>query len=291
MNNKIIVWLIIAGAAIILLSNSLYRVMEFERVVVLRFGALHQSDVPPGLRVKVPLIDEVRRFDGRVLTADAAPENFYTIAKKRLEVDSYAKWRIADVDAYYRTTGGREDRAENRLEARINDGLRNEFGRRTLSEVVSGERDQLMENLTNDLNSVVRETLGIEVLDVRVKKIDLPREVSDSVFNRMAAERRKLADEYRAQGQEESEKIRAQADREVTILEAEAYRDAERLRGEGDAQAAAIYAEAFGRNPEFYSFTRSLRAYTESFAGREDMLVLDPDSDFFKYLDQPTGRR
>ena len=286
MNTRIFSTLLLLVISVLILNGSLFRVQEIQRAVVLRFGALQDVDVTPGLHVKLPLIDEVRLFDGRVLTLDATPESFYTVGKKRVEVDSFAKWRIDDVEEYYRATGGDEAVAQVRLTARINDGLRNQFGTRTLHEVVSGERDQLMADLTRDLNATVRESLGVEVIDVRVKRIDLPREVSNSVFNRMSAEREKLAREYRAQGEEAAEKIRADADRQVTILEAEAYRDAQQIRGEGDAQATATYAAAFGKDPEFYSFTRSLRAYTESFNKREDILLLDTESEFFKYLDR-----
>ena len=286
MNTRSTSMLILVVAALVALSGALFRVSEIERAVVLRFGALVNADVSPGLHIKIPLVDEVRRFDARVLTLDARPESYYTVGKKRLEVDSFAKWRIADVENYYKSTGGNLAVARNRLAARINDGLRNEFGTRTLHEVVSGERDQLMEQLMVNLNSTVRDSLGIEVVDVRVKKIDLPREVSDSVFNRMSAEREKLAREYRARGSEEAEKIRADADRKVTILEAEAYRDAERIRGAGDATAAAIYAASFEKDREFYSFTRSLKAYENAFSGRQDILLLDAQSEFFKYLEQ-----
>lgn len=286
MNGRIASALMLLAVAIVILNGSLYRVLQTERAVVLRFGALQNADVPPGLHVKIPLVDEVRTFEGRVLTLDATPESYYTVGKKRLEVDSFAKWRIANVEKYYTATGGDETIARNRLAARINDGLRNQFGTRTLHEVVSGERDQFMAELAAEMNASVLESLGVEVLDVRVKRIDLPREVSESVFNRMSAEREKLATEYRAQGQESAEKIRADADRQVTILEAEAYRDAEQTRGDGDARATAIYSSAFGKDPEFYSFTRSLRAYVDSFSSRQDILLLDTESEFFKYLDK-----
>jgi membrane protease subunit HflC len=272
------------AVALTVLNGSLYVVKETERAVVLRFGRLIQVGTEPGLHVKIPLADEVRKFDARVLTLDSQPESFYTLEKKRLIVDSYAKWRIDDVENYYRATGGDETIAQNRLSARINDGLRNQVGKRRLHEVVSGEREELMTELTAELNEAVKQSLGIQVVDVRVKRIDLPPEVSDAVFNRMSAEREKLAREYRSQGKEQAEKIRADADRQVIILEAEAYRDAERTRGDGDAKAAAIYAAAYNKDPEFYSFTRSLRAYEQTFAGGDDVMLLDPNSDFFKYL-------
>ncbi len=291
MNGKIVAYTLLLVASLLALTGSLYVVRETERAVVLRFGALIDVDSEPGLHVKIPLVDEVRKFDARVLTLDAPAESFYTLEKKRLIVNSYSKWRIADVETYYRATGGDENAAMMRLAARANDGLRNQFGKRRLHEVVSGEREKLMTDLTAELNAAVKDTLGIEVIDVRVKKIDLPEEVSDAVFNRMSAEREKLAREYRSQGKEEAEKIRADADRQVTIIEAEAYRDAERARGEGDAEASAIYAAAFDKDREFYSFTRSLKAYESSFAGPEDVLILDPKSDFFRYLNESRGQR
>ena len=271
--------------------NSLFVVKETERAVVLRFGRLVDTDTSPGLHTKIPFVDEVRKFDGRVLTLDSQPENFYTLEKKRLIVNSYAKWRIEDVETYYRATGGDESVARNRLAARANDGLRNQFGVRRLNEVVSGQREQLMAELTAELNSAVQESLGIRVIDVRVKKIDLPEDVSQSVYDRMSAERQKLAREYRSRGKEEAEKIRADADRQVTILEAEAYRDAELIRGEGDAKSAGIYADAYSKDPEFYAFTRSLRGYEQSFSSQGDVLVLDPKSDFFRYLNDRSGRQ
>ena len=217
---------------------------------------------------------------------DATPASFFTVEKKRLIVDSYAKWKIADVETYYKATGGVERVAENRLARRVNDGLRNQFGTRTLREVVSGERDILMQNITEDLNSTVLAELGIQVVDVRVKRIDLPDEVSNQVYRRMTAERNKEAQELRSTGKERAEKIRASADRERTIELANAYRDAEKIRGEGDAEAARIYADAYERDPEFYSFMRSLTAYKSAFSNKGDIMLVEPDSDFFKYLNQ-----
>jgi membrane protease subunit HflC len=267
-------------------NSTLYVVSEFERGVKLRFGKLIESDIQPGLHVKVPFVDDVRIFDARILTVDAQPASFFTIEKKRLIVDSYAKWRIANVETYYKATGGVESVAHNRLANRVNTGLRNQFGTRTLHEVVSGERDLLMKNITDDLNRTVLESLGIEVVDVRVKRIDLPQEVSGPVFRRMTAEREKEARELRSTGKEKAEKIRAAADRERTIELANAYRDAEELRGEGDAEAAKIYASAYQEDPEFYSFVRSLNAYKQSFSNKGDIMLIEPDSDFFKYLKQ-----
>lgn len=270
---------------IALLANaSLYVVKETERAVVLRFGKLINDDVPPGLHVKWPFADVVKKFDARILTMDARPESFFTNENKRLIVDAFAKWRIVDVDSFYRSTGGDEQLAQNRIAIRVNDGLRNEFGSRTLKEVVSGQRDELMQSLIKILNEQVNDSLGVEVIDIRVKRIDLPAEVSQEVFRRMTAEREKEARELRSVGKEEAEKIRAAADRERTVIEATAYSDSERIRGEGDARAANIYAKAYNKNPEFYAFVRSLTAYRESFRDKNDLLLVDPESDYFKYL-------
>ena len=290
MSGRNLAVVLMALVALMALSGSIYVVKETERAVVLRFGKLANADVEPGIHVKLPFADEVRKFEARILTVDAPAENFYTIEKKRLKVDSFAKWRINNVETYYRATGGSEQVANSRLAARINDGLRNKFGTRTLHEVVSGQRDELMHELTDELNGAVSSSLGIEVVDVRVKRIDLPEEVSDSVYNRMAAEREKKAREYRAKGMEQAEKIRAEADREKVVIESLAYRDGQKLRGEGDAQAAAIYAAAFNQDAEFYSFMRSLEAYRKSFSGKQDMMVLEPDSDFFRYLRRSDGQ-
>ncbi len=291
MSTKSLLSLIGLLVLIALVSSSVYIVNQYERAVVLRFGALVKSDVKPGIHFKLPLTDKVRRFDGRLLTADMSPESFYTVENKRLVVDSYIKWRIKDVDTYYRTTSGDERLAADRLGQRVADGLRNQFGRRTLHDVVSGQRDELMAELKTTINESANTLLGIEVVDIRVKRIDFPPEVSQSVFARMAADREKEAREYRAQGKEQSEVIKADADRQKVVLEANAFRDAERLRGEGDAKAAAIYASAYNKDPEFYAFTRSLNAYKKSFSGKEDLMVLDPKSDFFRYLNDPQGKK
>ena len=281
MKTVIVLMVIILGA-----NSTLYVVSEFERGVKLQFGKLVEADIQPGLHVKVPFVDNVRIFDARILTVDAQPASFFTIEKKRLIVDSYAKWRISNVETYYKATGGVESVAQNRLANRVNNGLRNQFGTRTLNEVVSGERDLLMKNITDELNATVLDSLGIEVIDVRVKRIDLPQEVSSQVFRRMTAERDKEARELRSTGKERAEKIRASADRERTIEVANAYRDAEELRGEGDAKAASVYAAAYKQDPEFYSFMRSLNAYKTAFSNKGDIMLVEPDSDFFKYLNQ-----
>ena len=291
MSNRGFLALLVIVVALIVGSSSFYIVTEYERAVVLRFGRLVNADVPPGLHFKVPFADKVRKFDGRLLTADMRPESFFTVENKRLIVDSYIKWRVKNVEIYYKATGGDETVAAERLAQRVADGLRNQFGRRTLHEVVSGKRDELMSELTFNLNAVSEGLLGLEVVDIRVKRIDLPPDVSDSVFARMAADREKEAREYRSKGKEQAEVIRADADRQRAVLEANAYRDAERLRGDGDANAAAIYAEAYNKDAEFYAFVRSLNAYSATFDGKDDLLVLDPGSDFFRFLKDPSGKK
>lgn len=289
MSTKSLVWSLITAFVLFIASNALYVIKETEKGVLLRFGEVVNPDIKPGLHIKMPFVNNVRKFDGRVLTVDAQAERFLTLEKKALIVDSFAKFKVVDTARFYTATNGEIQRATGLLSQRINDGLRNQVGIRTIQEVVSGERDQLMRNITMELNKLANEELGVVVLDVRVKKIDLPPDVSESVYQRMNAEREKEAREHRAQGQELAEGIRAAADREATVLLSEAYRDAETIRGEGDAQATSIYASAFGNDPEFYSFTRSLRAYQDSFQGAGDILLLKPDSDFFKYLKSPDG--
>lgn len=282
--------LVLIAALLLLGSSTLYVIQETEKAVKLRFGRLIETDIQPGLHFKIPLAEKIRKFDARVLTLDAEPSSFFTVEKKRLIVDVFSKWRIVDVDTYYRSTGGNEMVAQDRLASRVNDGLRNQFGARTLHEVVSGERDQLMQHLTDSLNTTVRDSLGVEVVDVRVKGIDLPPEVSEQVYRRMKAEREKEARILRSEGGEQAEKIRADADRQKTILLANAYRDAEQTRGKGDAQATATYAGAYGKDPEFYAFVRSLNAYREAFSSKGDVLLVDPDSDFFRYLNSQKGK-
>lgn len=271
--------------AVIIISQSIYVVSEIERAVKLRFGEIVEFDVQPGLHFKWPILNSIRYFDGRILTLDAVPQRYLTSEKKALMVDSFIKWRIKDVAKYFTTTGGDEERAKRLLSQRVDTGLRNEFGVRTVKEVVSGERDQLMNSLATSLDKIAQQELGVEVIDLRVKKIDLPFEVSDSVYNRMRTERERLARELRAQGNEVAEKIRATADKDKTIILADAYREAEETRGSGDAKATATYAEAYTKDPEFYDFTRSLKAYQSTFQSKGDILIIDPDSDFFKYLD------
>ena len=271
----------------IVLSNSVYVISETQRGVLLKFGEVVKSDLEPGLHFKTPFVNSVRKFDGRILTVDSTPERFFTQEQKQLIVDSYAKFRVVDTAKYYTATSGEEFRAAALLSQRINDDLRNQVAGRTVQEVVSGERDQLMEAVKARLNETVLAELGIEVIDVRVKKIDLPNEVSQSVYRRMNAEREKEARELRSEGKEIAEGMRAEADRKVTVIEAEAVRDAEIIRGDGDATATRIYADSFNRDPEFYAFTRSLNAYQQTFSTGSDIMRLQPDSQFFQYLRDP----
>lgn len=281
---KKILALVLTFFTLIIVGNTLFIVKQTERAVMLRLGALVNSDIEPGLHVKIPWVNTVRVFDARIQTEDSTPERFLTLEQKALEVDSYAKWRIVDVGQFYVSTRGDVATAGSLLAERINDGLRDQIGNRNLQEVVAGERDQLMLDLTAELNETTATDIGIEVVDVRVKRIDLPDDVRSSVYERMITERNREAQELRSRGEELAIGIRADADRQAVIFEAEAYRDAERIRGEGDAEATSIYAEAYTRDPEFYAFTRSLNAYRETFSSKGDVLLLDPDSDYFKYL-------
>lgn len=290
MNNRVLSIVIGLLAVFFIASNTLFIIKETERGVMLKFGRVVNSDIPPGLHFKIPMVHEVRKFDARVLTLDIRPQRFLTVEKKAMIVDSFAKWRIKDVTTYYTATNGEEATAVRNMDQLINEGLRNAFGEHSLQEVISGERGQLMETLTESLNRTTLRRYGIELVDVRVKRIDLPEQVSDSVFSRMKAEREREAREHRSKGKEQAEVIRADADRQRTILEAEAYRDAEQLRGEGDAKAAAIYAAAYTKDPEFYSFVRSINAYKASFGSKSDLMVVDPNSDFFRYLKDSSGK-
>ncbi len=289
MNNRLISIVILLGLVFIGLSQSLYIVNERERAVLLRFGEIVAPDIAPGLHVKAPFIDKVRIFDGRLQALEVPQARFLTLEQKAVIVDAYIKWQIKDVQRFYKATNGDLFRVKQLLTARADSRLRNSFGGLTLNEVVSGRREEMMQSITDNLNMVALDELGVVVRDVRVKKIDLPEDVSDSVFRRMASEREKEAQEYRSKGKEMGKAIRANADRERRVVLAEAYRKAEIMRGEGDAESAAIYAEAYEKDPEFYSFYRSLQAYKSSFNSRSDVLLLEPSSDFFKYLKKSTG--
>ena len=286
MSKQTLVGLLLA-IVLVTLSNSVYVIRETERGVLLKFGEVVDPNLLPGLHLKVPFVNNVRKFDGRILTVDSSPERFFTQEKKALIVDSYAKFRVTDTAKYYTATNGEENRAAGLLAQRINDGLRNQVAVRTVQGVVSGQRDELMLAIAAQLNEVANEELGVEVIDVRVKKIDLPPDVSEAVYRRMNAEREKEARELRSEGKELAEGIRAAADREVTVIEANAFRDAEIIRGNGDAEATRIYADAFNQDKEFYSFVRSLQAYRETFGSGGDVMLLQPDSQFFQYLRNP----
>lgn len=276
--------------SLVIASNVLYIVKETERGVLLRFGEVVDANLQPGLHVKVPVMHKVRKFDARVLTLDYTPQSYLTQDKKPLIVDSFVKWRIKDVSKFYTATSGDEIAASRLLASRVDDGLRKQFAQRTVHEVISGQRDELMDDLTVKLNQVILADIGVELLDIRVKGIELPERVNEDVYKRMRSEREREAREYRSRGRELAEGIRADADRRRTIIEANAYREAEKIRGDGDAQSARIYADAFNKDREFYSFVRSLKAYQETFSADRDVMILDSDSDFFKYLGAPKAK-
>jgi len=269
---------------LILLSLSTFTVDQREHAVVFRLGEIVSVKAEPGLYFKVPLVENVRFFDKRILTYDSnQPDRFITSEKKSVLVDSYIKWRIYDPAKYYVSVNGDERQAERRLTQTVNDGLRAEFGKRTIQEVVSGERSEIMNIIKERADSDSRQ-IGIEIIDVRIRRVDLPNEVSESVYQRMNAERKAVANELRSQGFAESEKIRADAEKQRDIIITDAYREAQMIKGQGDAKASRIYADTFSKNPEFYDFYRSLEAYRNSFDGKDDIMVLDANSDFFKYL-------
>ena len=271
-------------ALILLAYSSLYIVDQRQQAILFQLGEVVDVKTSPGLYFKIPLAQNVRYFDSRILTLDTAePERFITSEKKNVLVDLFVKWRIVDVKQYYVSVRGDEMLAQTRLSQTVNSSLRDEFGNRTVHDVVSGERDKIMEIMRQKADADARK-IGVEVVDVRLKRVDLPQEVSESVYRRMEAERKRVANELRSTGAAESEKIRADADRQREVILAEAYRKAQEVKGEGDAKASAIYASAFQPNPEFYAFYRSLEAYKQSFRHKSDMMIVDPSSEFFKYL-------
>jgi modulator of FtsH protease HflC len=273
------------AALAVIISLSLFTVEERQTALRFQLGEIVEANYEPGLHWKWPLVNNIRKFDRRLQTLDTDPERFLTAEKKNVIVDSFVMWRIEDVRRYYTSVGGDPRQANIRLDQIVKDGLRSEFSRRTIQEVLASDREQIMRILSESLREQAAQ-LGIAAVDVRIKRIDLPPDVSASVFNRMRAERLRVAMEFRSRGAQEAEGIRADADRQGTVILAEAYRDAERERGEGDAEATRIYAEAFGQNPEFFSFNRSLTAYRQSFKDQKDLLVLQPDSQFFRYFNQ-----
>ena len=275
---------------LVILALSTFTVDQREAALVFRLGEIVAVKQDPGIYFKAPLIDNVRYYDKRILTYDSpSPDRFITSEKKNVLVDSYIKWRIIDPAKYYVSVNGDERQAERRLTQTVNDGLRAEFGKRTIQEVVSGERSVIMDIIKNRADKE-SEKIGIEIIDVRLRRVEVPKEVSESVYQRMEAERKSVANELRSEGFAESEKIRANADKEKDIIITEAYKEAQQIKGEGDAKASRIYADAFSKNKEFYDFYRSLEAYKKSFSSKDDVMVLDADSDFFKYLKSPNKK-
>lgn len=286
MNNRIMA-LVIALAALAFIATKIFFVVdERELAIKFRFGEIVRTDYDPGLHFMLPFVNDVRKFDRRVLTRNYPSEQFLTSEGKILNVDFYVKWRISDVGQYYQATSGDEEAAARRLAEIVKDGLKGVIARRTIQQVVAAERAEFIGDIIQVAGSSVQQ-LGITLVDVRVKKIDLPDDVLDSVFNRMRQDFARQAAQLRAEGDEMAQRVRATADRERTELLAQATREAEKIRGEGDAKAAEIYAGVYKRNPEFYAFHRSLEAYRKSLGKSEDILVLSPDSEFFRYLNQP----
>ncbi|WP_263772997.1 protease modulator HflC [Propionivibrio soli] len=274
----------LVAVALVIFATSIFTVDQRQYAIIFQLGEVRDVIERPGLYFKWPMIQNVRYFDKRILTLDAAePERFITSEKKNVLVDSFVKWRIVDPKLYYISVAGDEARAVTRLSQTVNAGLREEFGKRTVHDVVSGERDRIMEQMREKADQDARK-IGVQIVDVRVKRVDLPTEVSESVYRRMEAERKRVANELRSEGAAEAEKIRADADRQREVIVAEAYREAQKIKGEGDAKATATYAQAFGQNPEFYAFYRSLEAYRSTFKNKGDVIVVEPNSDFFKYM-------
>jgi membrane protease subunit HflC len=274
-------------ALLVVLSASMFTVDQRQNALVFQLGEVVSVKTKPGLYFKLPLVQNVRYFDTRILTMDSAdPERFITSEKKNVLVDSFIKWRVIDARQFYVSVGGDERRAQIRLNQTVNDGLRAEFGKRTINAVVSGSREEIMSIIRAKADQDAR-TIGVQVVDVRIKRVDLPEAVSENVYRRMEAERKQVANELRSTGAAEAEKIRADADKQKDVIVAEAYRDAQGVKGEGDAKAASVYAASYGKNAEFYAFYRSMQAYRESFASKSDVMVLDPSADFFKYMKNP----
>lgn len=272
---------------LVVASGSLYTVDQRQNALVFQLGEVVAVKTKPGLYFKLPLVQNVRYFDTRILTLDDAdPERFITSEKKNVLVDSFIKWKVIDARQFYVSVAGDETRAAIRLKQTVNDGLRAEFGRRTINDVVSGQRDAVMRTIQQKADADAR-SIGVQVVDVRIKRVDLPESVSENVYRRMEAERKQVANELRSTGAAEAEKIKADADKQKDVIVAEAYRDAQQVKGEGDAKASAIYAASYGKNPEFYAFYRSMQAYRESFKNKSDVMVLDPSADFFKYMKNP----
>jgi modulator of FtsH protease HflC len=280
LENKILIGI---GAVFILAMMSVFTVGQTERAIKFRLGQIQKVDYEPGLQFKLPFINNIKKFDARIQTMDSNPERFLTLEKKNVIVDSFVKWRIGDLRKFYTVVSGDIDQANLRLDPIIKNAFRDEFGKRNIRQLVSTDRQAIRDILIKSVKPLAAE-LGMEIIDVRLKRIDLPEEVSSSVFRRMEAERERVAREFRSQGSEAAEKIRADADRQRVVTLANAFRDAEKLRGEGDAKSAEIYANAYGADAEFFTFIRSMNAYKKTFSGSGSMMVLDPESDFFKYF-------
>ncbi|MBT9590281.1 MAG: protease modulator HflC [Thiobacillus sp.] len=287
MNKSIGSLLVILLVALVVLNSSMYTVDQRQNALVFQLGEVVSVKKTPGLYFKLPMVQNIRYFDTRILTLDAGdPERFITSEKKNVLVDSFIKWRVIDARQFYVSVGGDETRAQIRLNQTVNDGLRAEFGKRTINEVVSGRREEIMSIIRAKADQDARK-IGIQVVDVRIKRVDLPETVSENVYGRMQAERKQVANELRSTGAAEAEKIKADADKQKDVIVAEAYRDAQSVKGQGDAKASALYAAAYGKNAEFYAFYRSMQAYRESFKSKSDVMVLDPSADFFKYMKNP----
>ena len=282
--SKRVLYTVFGVLSFLLLYGSFFVVNEKERAIVFQFGEAVRPDIPVGLQFKIPLIQEVKKFDARIQTLDEEPDRILTVESKYLLVDSFIKYRITDVLTFYKATGnGNFSSLNSLLGQRSEATLKDNFATRTVTEVISGERDELMNILLTSLNDEVKD-LGIEIIDFRVKRIDLPSNLSNSVYERMKTERQELAEKLRSEGNEIAREKRAEADKERVVILADAYKQSQQLRGEGDATAASIYAESFSKNPEFYEFTRSMKAYVETFENKSDVMLIDSDSEFFKYL-------
>ena len=281
--------IIVAALLVFIFSTATFTVDERETAIKFRFKEIVETDIKPGLHFKLPFVNTIEKFSTLVLTLDAKPDRFLTGEKKYVQVDFFVKWKIDDVSAFYRATRGDIARAQNRLESIMKDGLRNEFSTRTIQEAITGERGEIMTELRQKAEESAKE-LGIKIVDARVSQIDFPESVSESVFQRMRSERQRVAQDFRSRGQAEGEKIRAVADRQATIIEANAYRDAEKIRGEGDAKSAEIYAKAYQRDVDFYDFYRSLSAYKKSLGKGGDIMVIEPDSEFFRHFNGKVGQ-
>ncbi len=290
MNNSKMGLLIGLIVAAILFMSSVFTVDERELAIKFRLGEIVKADYQPGLHFQMPFINNVKKFDKRILTLDARPANYLTREKKNVNVDFFVKWRIRDVSTYYTAMSGNERKAMERIYTTINEGLRGEFSNRSIQEVISGERAVIMDTVTKQANELLSK-FGIEVVDVRIKRIDFTDTISDSVYQRMEAERLRVAKDLRSRGAEAAEKIRANADRQRTVTLANAYKEAQELRGEGDAKASEIYANAYRQDPEFFSFYRSLNAYRVTLGQEGDIMVLEPDSEFFKYFKDASGSK